>query len=241
MTQAYLPKLDRVQNEAMRVTLGTTKDTPIETMQTRQKVKQVKAYFSVVENPHNPLHEAVEDTKGCRLARGKSWRGQTEDSILQVCQLSELKQTKEQERDPNRFRRLYETLLPEDLGKHCREWPASKTVRDQASHSRNQQTARPQSPKTSQGGASLSSKGRLLSVKTAAYTVSASSLTMEVEAVTHALRWIASRGDSRTTSCHHPHRLNELATKSEMENGKPRLECVSGRQSPSKAPVDMLE
>ena len=43
-----LLKLDRVQNEAMRVILGTTKDTPIETMtfmldippmQTRQKVE----------------------------------------------------------------------------------------------------------------------------------------------------------------------------------------------------------
>ena len=33
----------------------------------------------------------------------------------------------------------------------------------------------------------------------AVYTVSTSGLTMEVEAVTHALRWIASRGDSRTT------------------------------------------
>ena len=33
----------------------------------------------------------------------------------------------------------------------------------------------------------------------AAYTVSASSLTMEVEAVTHDFRWIASRGDSLTT------------------------------------------
>ena len=33
----------------------------------------------------------------------------------------------------------------------------------------------------------------------AAYTVSASSLTMEVEAVTHVLRRIASRGDSQTT------------------------------------------
>ena len=33
----------------------------------------------------------------------------------------------------------------------------------------------------------------------AAYTVSTSSFTMEVEAVIHALRWIASRGDSRTT------------------------------------------
>ena len=33
----------------------------------------------------------------------------------------------------------------------------------------------------------------------AACTVSTSSLTTEVEAVTHALRWTASRGDSRTT------------------------------------------
>jgi len=30
------------------------------------------------------------------------------------------------ERYPNGFRRLYETLLPENLGKHCREWPAGK-------------------------------------------------------------------------------------------------------------------
>ena len=33
----------------------------------------------------------------------------------------------------------------------------------------------------------------------AADTVSTSSLTMKVEAVTHALRWVASRGDSQTT------------------------------------------
>ena len=33
----------------------------------------------------------------------------------------------------------------------------------------------------------------------AAYTVSTSTLTMKVEAVTHALRWTASRGDGRTT------------------------------------------
>ena len=33
----------------------------------------------------------------------------------------------------------------------------------------------------------------------AANTVPTSSLTMEVEAVTHALRWIASRGDNQTT------------------------------------------
>ena len=42
-------------------------------------------------------------------------------------QLTELKQTKELERYPDRFQRLYETLLPENLGKHFPEWPAGKT------------------------------------------------------------------------------------------------------------------
>ena len=65
MSQTKLLKLDRVQNEAMRVILGTTKDTPTETMrfmlnlppmQTRQKVEQVKAYFNSVKNPHNSMN-----------------------------------------------------------------------------------------------------------------------------------------------------------------------------------------
>ena len=60
-------------------------------VQTRQKVEQAKAYFSAVENPYNPLHEAVKDTKGCRLGGGKPWMGQAENSILPVCQLTERK------------------------------------------------------------------------------------------------------------------------------------------------------
>ena len=143
MAQTKLLKLDRVQNEAMRVILGTTKDTPTETMrfmldlppvQTRQKVKQVKAYFSAVENPQIPFHEALKDTKGCRLGRGKSWMGQIEDSILQVCQARELKQTKEWERYPkgNTSARTLGTALPK---KDSRQ----NGVRYQASHSRKQQ------------------------------------------------------------------------------------------------------
>ena len=57
ISQTNMLKLDRVQNEAMRVILWTTKDTPTETMrfmidlppmQARQNVEQVKAYFSAV-------------------------------------------------------------------------------------------------------------------------------------------------------------------------------------------------
>ena len=141
MVQTNLLKLDRVQNEAMRVILGTTKDTPIETMrfmldlpplQTRQKVEQVKAYFSAIGNPHNPLHEAVKDTKGCRLGRDKSWMGQAEDSVPQVCQLTELKQTKERERYLNRFQSLYDRTK-QDEGRLARGVPSeysSETTQD---------------------------------------------------------------------------------------------------------------
>ena len=41
-------------------------------------------------------------------------------------------------------------------------------------------------------------------------------------------------------TCHHPHRFNELATKNEKWNGKPRLECVNGWHSPLKTPVSVL-
>ena len=84
-------------------------------MQTRQNVEQVKPYFSAVENPHNPLCEVVKNTKGSRLGRGKSWMGQAVESILQVCQLTELKQNKEWEQYPNQYRHLYETRLPENV------------------------------------------------------------------------------------------------------------------------------
>jgi len=39
-------------------------------------------------------------------------------------------------------------------------------------------------------------------------------------------------------TCHHPHRFNELAKI--KWNGKPRLECVDGRHPPLKTPVGVL-
>ena len=97
-----------------------------------------------------------------------------------------------------------------------------------------------QSPKTSQGGASLSSKVPLPSMKTV-QPISTSSLTKEVEAVIHALGWTASRGDSRTTHAIILTDSMSLLQKVKTKwNGKPRLECVNGRHPPSKTPVGAL-
>ena len=55
-----------------------------------------------------------------------------------------------------------------------------------------------------------------------AHRVTTSSLTLEVEAVTHAIQWQASQRDAQTT-CHHSHRLNEPPAKGRVWNGLPRL------------------
>ena len=85
LSPSNLLKLDRVQNEATRVILGTTKDTPIETMrylldlppmETRHKVEQVKKGISMrcrIPGIHSTM--LSKKKKGCRLARGKSWMG----------------------------------------------------------------------------------------------------------------------------------------------------------------------
>ena len=62
----------------------------------------------------------------------------------------------------------------------------------------------------------------------AAYTVSTSSFTMGVDADTHALRWIAPRGDSETMhAIFLTDSMSLTATKSKKWNTKPRLAFVN--------------
>ena len=60
--------------------LGTTKDTTTETswfmldvqlMQARQKVEHDKTYIHAVENPYNPLQEAIKDKRNCQERPGR--------------------------------------------------------------------------------------------------------------------------------------------------------------------------
>ena len=68
---------------------------------------------------------------------------------------------------------------------------------------------------------------------------------MEKDAVTHALRQFASRGESDHTN-HYPHRISEHATKqaskqtNKLWNGKPKLAGVNVRHLYSKTPVGVL-
>ena len=88
--------------------MGTTQDTPIKathylldlpSMETRHKREQLKTYLDAMQNPKNPLHDAVKEEKGCRLARSKKM-GQAEQSIQHVCCLEELTQVRDWEKRP---------------------------------------------------------------------------------------------------------------------------------------------
>ena len=51
--------------------------------------------------------------------------GKSEQSTQHVCGLTELMQAKDWEKRPTE-KAYYETLLPENLGTHCRKWPSGK-------------------------------------------------------------------------------------------------------------------
>ena len=81
LSQFSLLKLDRMQSKAMRIILGTTKDTPIEamrylldlpSMETRHEGEQVKAYLNAMQNPKTQLHAAIKDERGCEWAKQNS-------------------------------------------------------------------------------------------------------------------------------------------------------------------------
>ena len=93
-------------------------------METRHKVEQDKTHLSAMQNSKNPFHDAAKEENGCGLARGKSWMAQTEQSIQHVCGLAEFKQVKDWEKRPVEFKPYYKTLLSENIGTHCRDWPA---------------------------------------------------------------------------------------------------------------------
>ena len=207
LSQTNLLKLERVQNEAMIIILSTPRDTPVEAMRFMLDLQSFKAYLGALD-VHNPHHQAVKDTKSSRLIRGNSWIGEAEESILTVCQLQELKLTKEWEKYPKRFRHLYQTVLSENLGRCCRQWPAGKAdlevklliEKHSQPHDLRIYTDGSVTKDKSGWGFSVQQGDCTIYEDSAAYAVTSTSLRMEMEAVTHALRWIASRRDNQTTT-----------------------------------------
>ena len=89
-------------------------------MEARHKVKQMKAFLNAMQNPKNPLHDAVKEEKGVDWQEAShGWAKQNNQSSM--CGLAELKQVRNWEKRPAEFKPYYKTLLSEKLGTHCRE------------------------------------------------------------------------------------------------------------------------
>ena len=162
----------------------------------QSRMKQVKAYFSAVENPHHPSLRSNGRGKGMQTGTGDILDG-------------------------------YETPLPVNVGKHCREWQArSHNVQWWFCHQR-----------TIQAGASLPSK---VIEDSAAYTVSTSKLENGGGSSHPCSPLVCLKRWQSDHTYHHPGGFDELATKSKKWNGKPRLEHVSGRHPHSKTDVGVL-
>ena len=160
-----------------------------------------------MQNPKNTLHYAVKEEKRCKLARGKSWLGQAEQPIQHVCDLTQLKQVRDWEKHPTEFKPYYKNLLSENLGMHCREWPARKANAEVQMLAKANSKAHDIAIYTDDSvtrdrsgwGFTVKQGGRTVHEDSGAHRVATSSLTMEAEAVTHAIQWQASQRDAQIT------------------------------------------
>ena len=95
-------------------------------------------------------------------------------------------------------------------------------------------------------GFSVKRGGRTVHEDSGAHRVMTSSLTMEVEAVTHAILWPAPPPPPPPPAwptdytCHHFHRLTEPPAKGGVWNGLSRLPHSHAQSSASKTSVDLL-
>ena len=96
MSNSQGQRLERIQNEGMRIVLGCTRDTPIVVMRymlglvsikSRHTLAQAKFYLRVTADKGHPLYKNLADIKGCRIKRGASWMAQAERTLQSVVKL----------------------------------------------------------------------------------------------------------------------------------------------------------
>ena len=129
LSQTQVDRLEKVQNEAMRAVLGCTRDTPIYAMRflldlpsirVRHQVAQVRSYFKVSEYDHHPLHPRLDESKGKRIKRGRSWMAEAEDTLRRVCEIEEIGKGSEWVEVDTEKKSLTKVII--QLDKACRKW-----------------------------------------------------------------------------------------------------------------------
>jgi hypothetical protein len=95
----HIERLERIQNEALGIILGCTRDTSCRalryfldfpTIENRIKMCRARAYLRIVVDKRHLLYCDILKRKGNRLKRGRSLIGRAKDILEQICSLKDL-------------------------------------------------------------------------------------------------------------------------------------------------------
>ena len=209
VSPTQIGRLEKVQNEAMRIILGCTRDTScvamrylldFPTMNHRIKIWRARAYLKISADKQHPLHEALFREKGDRLKRGKSWMGRAEDIVRQVCSLTSINPGKEWVPGPPAFNCTFSCIIT--LERRCREQnPAA--VNAEVNALINEHADEPEvliytdgsvvKQQRSAWAFTARAAGRTVQESSGAYSMTTSSMTMEVMAGTQTFIWLESQ------------------------------------------------
>ena len=144
------------------------------------------------------LHTALQEEKGKRIRRGRSWMAEAEDTLKTVCKLEEVNNGEEwQLLDKER---LELTKVVRTMGRERREFAPS--VNDAEIRQIIQENASPADPVIyTDGSVKAGSKSgwsfvvynddKIAHADSGATTRTTSSMRMEIEAITRAFKWVA--------------------------------------------------
>ena len=207
LSKSQVQRLDVIQNEGMRAILGCTKDTSAEAMRClldlpteseRHKLAQVKAYLKVASDKKHPLHDKIGREYTSRLKRGSEWTNQAAVTIGQCLSVDSVRRGEAWLEIPDEAEQF--TAVIANLGKECREWaPGAANAEIEATIS---EVSGPDDvivftdgsvKRGEKSGWAFTARvnGITVSEGSGAVEMTASSMAMEVKAVTEALQFLA--------------------------------------------------
>ena len=206
LSAAQHKRLEVIQNEGMRAILGCTRDTSAAAMRhlldfppasERHKLAQVSAYLKVAADTNHPLHDKVGRSYTSRIKRGSEWMAQAATTIRESVSVGQIRlgaAWSEIEDETEQFTQVVATL-----GRECREWAPGaanaeiETLISEISDADDAVIFTDGSVKrgVKSGWAySVRVDGQTVAEDSGAVEITASSMSMEIKAVTEALLYL---------------------------------------------------
>ena len=197
---SQLERFELIQNEAMRIILGCTKDIPlvcmrfilgIPTIFDRYKILQAKLYLLVACDKEHLLHDELDTTKGNRLKRGRSWMAQAKLTIRDITDIKNISHCKAWVRVPANLSQIRSAIVTQ--GCECKDWPHGST--EMEIQHLIQDNSQPEDVVIYKDGSMVrgfksgwgflaEANGQIMTEESHAYDMTTSSIRMEVEVVT---------------------------------------------------------